>query len=102
MVNIQSDSLVFLCQFHRILDNSQSPKAQEIHFQKSQFFQRCHGKLCNQGTVGGSGKRHILIHRLLADNHACRMHRGVSGQSFQTPAHIDKLPHRIIRIIQFF
>ena len=42
---------ILLDQMYCILDNRQSTKSQEIHLEKSQFFQRCHRKLRNDRTV---------------------------------------------------
>ena len=36
---------------HRILDHSQRPQTQEVHFQKAQFLQRRHGKLSSDRPV---------------------------------------------------
>ena len=89
-----------LNKFYRIMDHSQCTQPQEIHFQQSQFFQCRHGKLGDDGTVGASGQRHEFIRRLLTDDHARRMHGGMSGQSFQTLTHIDQMMHLLILLIK--
>ena len=89
-----------LNKFYRIMDHSQCTQPQEIHFQQSQFFQCRHGKLGDDGTVGASGQRHEFIRRLLTDDHARRMHGGMSGQSFQALTHIDQMMHLLILLIK--
>ena len=76
---------------HRILDDSQCPKSQEIHFEQSQFFDGGHGKLRRYGIVCTFCQRHKLIDGILADHYACGMHGCVPRQSFQTLRHVDKI-----------
>ena len=89
MVDIQGDTLIPFRQFHSVLDHSQSPKPQEIHLQKPQFFQSGHGKLGDNRPVRSPGKRHILIYCLLADDNSRRMHGSMSGKALQPLAHIN-------------
>ena len=82
-----------------VLDHSQGTQPQEIHLQQTQLFQSRHGKLCSDRTVRGPGKRHIFIHRFLADDHARRMHGTVSRKPFQTFRHIDEVLHLLVIFI---
>ena len=50
-LHIQSHPCILLDQLYCILDHSQGTKSQEVHFQKSQFFQCCHGELRDNRTV---------------------------------------------------
>ena len=89
-------------QLHRVLDHSQGPKTQEIHLQKPQFLQGSHGELGGHRAVRPEGERHVLVHRLLADDHAGGVHGGVPGQSLQPLGHVNELPHLVIFLVQFF
>ena len=91
--------VLFSTMLHRVLDHRQGPKAQEIHFQKAQFFQRRHGKLGGDGTVGCPGQGHVLVHCLLADDHARRMHGRVPGQPLQPLGHVDQVLHPLVSLV---
>ena len=81
-VHIQMEAPALLQKAHRVLNHRQSPQSQKVHLEKPQLFQRRHRKLSRQLSVGRPGERHILHDRKLADHHARRVHRRVSGQSF--------------------
>ena len=98
-LHVQSHSCILLDQPYCILDHSQGTKSQEVHFQKSQFFQCCHGELCDNGTIRRSGKRYIFRNIFLTDNHTCSMHGGMSGKSLQTSCHIDQIMNFILLFI---
>ena len=87
-------------EFYRIMDHCQRAQPKEIHFQKPQFLQCRHGKLGNDGTVGASGQRNKFIRRLLADDYTRCMHGGMSGQSFQTLAHINQMMYLFVLLVQ--
>ena len=99
-VNLFAGTL--FCQAHCILNNSQRPETEEIHFQKSQLFQRCHCKLCDNRTIRTYRKRHVFFYCFLTDHNAGCMHGCMSRKSFQTHGHIDQLFYLRIVIVSFF
>ena len=101
-LHVQSHSCILLDQLYCILDHSQGTKSQEVHFQKSQLFQCCHGKLCDNGTIRRSGKRYIFRNIFLTDNHTGSMHGSMSWKSLQTSCHIDQIMNFILLFICFF
>ena len=54
VINIQRRFTAAVDELHRILNNRQCPQSEEVHFQKSQFFQRCHGKLGGDTVIHAS------------------------------------------------
>ena len=89
-MHIQKHTGTFFHHFHSILDNRQGTETQEIHFQKSQLFQCCHGKLRDNGTILCSGKGYVFRYILLADHNTCRMHGGMPRKPLQTFCQIDQ------------
>ena len=91
--------MVLLDLFYRVLDHRQSPEAQEIHLQKPQLLQGGHGKLGGDGAVLSPGQGNIVIHCRPADDHACRVHGGMSGKSLQAHGHVDQMLYLRILVI---
>ena len=83
-----------------ILDDRQGTKPQEIHFQKTQLLQSRHRKLGDDRSVVCPGKGHILVHSLLADDHARRVHGGMSRKSLESFCHIDEVFHFLVAVIE--
>ena len=85
----------------RVLNHCQRPESQEIHLQKAQLLQGRHGKLGRDRAVRSPGQGYILVHFLLADDHARRVHGGVSRKSLQTHGHVNQLMDLRIILIAF-
>ena len=76
---------------HRILNHGQRAKPQKIHFQKSQFFQRCHRKLCRDRSIRSARQRHIFVYILLADYDSGCVHGRMTRKSLKTFGHINQM-----------
>ena len=100
MIQIELNAVILLRHLDRILNHSQGAKSQEVHLQKAQLLQCRHRKLGGDGTVRRSGQRHILVHCLLADHDACRMHGRVARQSLKALSHINQIVNLIVLLIR--
>ena len=89
IIHIQLHAVDTLNFLHRRLDDRQGAQAQEVHFQKPQFFQQGHGVLgIDLPIVGGKG--HIFHNRLPTNDNARRMGGRMAGQAFQTQGGVDE------------
>ena len=102
MLHIQFHTGILFHQVYCILDNCKSTKSQEIHLQKSQFFQRSHSKLGNNRTILCPGKRYIFRYVFLTDHHTCRMHGCMAWKPFQTLCCVNQLMNLRLFFVNFF
>ena len=93
-------SFLFLRQLLRVLNNRQGAKPQKVHLQQSQFLQCRHGKLGRNRAVRGTGERDKFLHRPGGNDHAGSMHGGVSGQSLQSPCHVNQPVDLLIALVE--
>ena len=63
-----------VCHVNSILNDCQCPQAQEIHFQKAQFFDRSHSKLGGHRAVRRPCKGNQVLRGLGADDDTRSVH----------------------------
>ena len=91
--------LAALYHLHRIIENRQVTKTQEVHFQKTQFLQRHHRILANDRFIVTS-QRNILVDRALGDHYAGSMSGCMARHTFHCARHIDQTAYFIVGLVE--
>ena len=82
----------------RVTDNRQISQPQEVHLQKTQFFDGGHGILGDDGIVI-PGKGYIRADRLRSNHNTGGVGGGVSGHTLQAHSRIDQLTDTLITVV---
>ena len=91
--------VLLLDHFHRIVQNSQVPKPQKVHFEKPQLLQGHHGVLGHRLSVVGS-QGHIVGDWQPGNDHAGGMGRRVTGHSLNGAGSVDEDFYFFVLLIQ--
>ena len=84
-----------------ILDDRQGAETEEVHLEKAEALDGCHGELRRRGAVLCAGKRDEVLRRARTDDDAGCMHGSMAGQALQAAGHINQLLHAVIRLVGF-
>ena len=82
-----------------VADDGQGLQPQEIHLQQAQIAHRPHGILGDDGAVFVLLERQQIDQRLVADDHARGMHRGVARQVLQDERGVDQFARDLLGLV---
>ncbi len=100
MIHIRLTARLFSNHPAGVLDHAQVPEPQKVHLEQSQFLDGGHRELGDNRTVLGPRQRDKILRRFPADYHPGRVHGCISGQSFQSLAHLDQNLHLFVILVQ--
>ena len=83
------------------LQDAERLEAQEVHFQQADLLD--HGTfVLGDDFLGPRGlvERHEIRQRLIGDDHARRVHRGVAGEALELAADVDHSPGQLVLIVR--
>ena len=84
---------------HCVVNDRQIAKAEKVHFQKAQLFERRHGKL-RYNHVVIHGKRHISGNGIARNDYARSMRGRIARHAFNTARCVNQIPYLRIRLKQ--
>ncbi len=82
----------------RVVDHSQVPQAEKIHFQQPQLLQGRHGILGDHRVIIPR-QRHVIVDRQSGDHHARGMGGGIAGHPFQGLRCVDEIADPLVALI---
>ena len=92
LLQVEVHAVVLLDQLAGPLQDAERLEAQEVHLQQAHLLDD-RAFVLGDDVVGARGlvERHEVRQRLIGDDHAGGVHRGVAGQPFELAADVDHL-----------
>ncbi len=100
LLEVEVHAVLLLDQLAGPLQDAERPQAQEVHLQQADLLDDRAFEL-GDDVVGARGlvERHEVRQRLVGDDHAGRVHRGVAGQALELAADVDHLAGQLVLVV---
>ena len=101
LFQVELHAVVLLDQLAGPLQDAERLEAQEVHLQQAHLLDN-RPFVLGDDVLGARGlvERHEVRQRLIGDDHAGGVHRGVAGQPFELAAHVDHLADQVVGIVR--